>query len=92
MMLFISILTARARRSCRHPAGERTRLLWFISPGSDPSPGSFASSPRAGSLFPARGHCLAEQLSEQGVGTALRQCEHMQISQRDAYPKVLMNL
>lgn len=27
MMLFISILTARARWSCRHPAGGRTRLL-----------------------------------------------------------------
>lgn len=49
-------------------------------------------APRAGSLFLARGHCLAEQLWEQGVGTALRRCEHMQISQRDAYPKVLMNL
>lgn len=52
----------------------------------------FPPATRAGSLFPARGHSLAEHLSEQGVGTPLRRSEHMQISQRDAQPEVLMNL
>lgn len=45
MMLFISILTARARRSCRHPAGGRTRLLWFLFPRIRPFTRLFCLQP-----------------------------------------------
>lgn len=88
-MLFISLLNGAAHARAKHPAGGTTRPLWFIFHLYQ---AFFPPATRAGSLFPARGHSLAEHLSEQGVGTPLRRSEHMQISQRDAQPEVLMNL
>lgn len=81
------------QRSCPCPSKASCRrdneaiVVYF-----PPLPGFFPSSHSSWQPFPARGHSLAEHLSEQGVGTPLRRSEHMQISQRDAQPEVLMNL